>query len=177
MEVDVNKSYEIIGKELFDENYKEITGCYPIETVNQAQITNFQKDFLKTIKNISLNPFLYQSFDKDGMFRKLTFHKYKLMLLYRIDEEKHIIKLLTIFDSRRKITNLIMNLTKRNVNKSDIESVLQSENPDIQTEQLRQTYKELGGDYDEATRQYLAEQARRASMSDVDIIIEDICRR
>ena len=44
-------------------------------------------------------------------------------------------------------------------------------------EQLRQTYKELGGDYDEATRQYLAEQARRSSMSDVDIIIEDICRR
>ena len=44
-------------------------------------------------------------------------------------------------------------------------------------EQLRQTYKELGGDYDESTRQYLAEQARRASMSDVDIIIEDICRR
>lgn len=44
-------------------------------------------------------------------------------------------------------------------------------------EQLRQTYKELGGDYDEATRQYLAEQARRALMSDVDIIIEDICRR
>ena len=44
-------------------------------------------------------------------------------------------------------------------------------------EQLRQTYKELGGDYDEATRQYLAEQARLASMSDVDIAIEDMRRR
>ena len=39
-------------------------------------------------------------------------------------------------------------------------------------EQLRKAFKELGGDYDEATRQYLAEQARRASMSEIDKEIE-----
>ena len=44
--------------------------------------------------------------------------------------------------------------------------------PNMFVEQLRQTYKELGGDYDEATRQYLAEQARLASMTEIDKEIE-----
>lgn len=42
---------------------------------------------------------------------------------------------------------------------------------------LKELFAEFGCDYDEATREYLAEQARLASMSNVDIIIEDICRR
>lgn len=175
MESEISNSYSLLFTDYFLENYFEIFGENILEYESIKELNPLKEEIYLTIDRLSSSPKIYRGLDVSGIFRRIPINPF--VILYRVDYKNHIVKLLTIYHSHMEISNITNELMNSSSDATKVANALRKVNPDIQAEQLRQTYKELGGDYDEATRQYLAEQARRSSMSDVDIIIEDICRR
>ena len=165
-------NYELVMFDYFKDQYKRFIGTDLDDINNLQNTTKLEFEIFKEINSLLSSPKINQKLDINGEFRKISFKKYPFVILYRIDDEQHIIKLLTIYHSHMEITNITNELMNGKYNSTEVANALRKVNPQIQTEQLRKAFKEFGCDYDEAIREYLAEQARLASMSEIDKEIE-----
>ena len=149
-EVTLSNKFEQDLDELFYFCYRK---GYNIEAVE-----HIKDDIFQTIEKIKTNPFPNKLL---GALSDRSYPSYKFFLT-----KKYNFKIFIKLYPKENMIKAVCLVGEHQLFK-----------PEMFVEQLRQAFKEFNCDYDEANREYLAEQARLASMSDEDIAIEDICLR